>query len=34
MGTGASLHIFDYSLFYENLRANAVARVEAFFARR
>ena len=33
-GTGASLHIFDYGLFYENLRVNAVARAEAYLARR
>jgi hypothetical protein len=32
--TGASLHNFDYSLFYENLRVNAVARAEAYLAKR
>ena len=32
--TGASLHNFDYSLFYEDLRVNAVARAEAYRARR
>lgn len=32
--TPTSLHIFDYSLFYENLRVNAVARAEAFLSRR
>lgn len=32
-GTGASLHTFDYSLFYENLRVNAVARAAAFLSR-
>ena len=34
LGTGASLHLFDYGLFYENLRANAAARVDAFLAGR
>ncbi len=34
LGTGASLHTFDYSLFYENLRVNAQARAEAFLSRR
>jgi hypothetical protein len=28
-----SLHIFDYGLFYENLRINALARTEAFLTR-
>jgi len=33
VGAGASLHNFDYSLFYENLRANAADRVKAFQSR-
>lgn len=32
--TPTSLHIFDYSLFYENLRTNADARAAAFLSRR
>ena len=32
--TGPSLHIYDYNLFYENLRVNAKARAEAYLARR
>lgn len=32
-GTPTSLHIYDYGLFYENLRVNAAARIEAFLSR-
>lgn len=29
---GGNLHMHDFDLFYENIRVNAVARMEAFFA--
>ncbi|MDF1564473.1 MAG: DUF3089 domain-containing protein [Deltaproteobacteria bacterium] len=34
MNAGGSYHIYDYDLFYEDVRANAVRRVEAFLAGR